>query len=189
MINLQNIYEDFITLSDFDSNNVDIANIAKNDKVNETLVKDIETAAANAGLEVKITHAITGHRTYTSSGNISRHTTGNAVDINTIDGVGGNSPGFKQKADKLVGELKKLGYELTTSESGKPKVIMWNSPGHYGHIHISVQDGVKPSSPTSTTKNQKSGYTGFGPIDALIKMTGKALGLEEELKRIKQLIK
>jgi hypothetical protein len=188
MIKLVNIYEDFITLSDFNSNNVDIADIADNDKVNHNLIKDIDTAARKAGLKIKITHAVTGHRTYTSSGNISRHTTGNAVDINTIDGISGNTPIFKEKANKLVDELQKLGYEHTTSESGKDKVIIWDSPNHYSHIHVSVQDGSKPSS-TSTTNDQKSLYTGFGPIDALIKLTGKGLGLEEELKRIKQLIK
>jgi hypothetical protein len=187
MMRLENVYEDFIKLSDLNSGNVDIADIAENDDVNENLIKDIETAAKNAGLKVKITHAVTGHRTHTSSGTISRHTKGNAVDINTIDGVGGNTSGFKEKADKLVGELKKLGYEHTTSESGKPKVVIWNSPEHYGHIHISISDGTSSSGTSSSS--QTSDDDEFSFIDVLKKVTGRALNLDEEIGRFKTLIK
>jgi hypothetical protein len=106
------------------------------DNINPSLLSDIQIAAKNAGVTVDITTAVSGHGEKTKSGNISRHPSGNAVDIAIIDGRA-VSPYNRSVVNKFVDELVKLGY-VKNSESGNPKAVLtFGVPGHDNHIHIS----------------------------------------------------
>ena len=121
------------------------------DSINDVLLKDIDAASKAAGLKVSITTAVSGHKETTKSGNKSRHSTGNAVDIAMINGVAIT----KETGDKLVAELKKMGYDTSGSESGKEKSVLWQVADHYNHVHVSNNSGSASSSGTSndTTGN------------------------------------
>jgi hypothetical protein len=134
------------TLSTY--SNIDFSNRVKNDRINPNLLADINKAAINAGVKVTITTAISGHRSTTKSGNISRHTTGNGIDIAIINGVGsggatnatnGNAT-FRTDGNKLKDALVALGYKLNV-ESGQTKAVLWQSNAggvnHFNHLHVS----------------------------------------------------
>lgn len=125
-----------------------------NDSINQNLLKDINTAAKAAGLKVSITTAVSGHKETTKSGTKSRHSTGNAVDIAMINGVAIT----KATGDKLVEELKKLGYTTSGSESGKDKVILWQVADHFNHIHVSNNSEVPSSYGDTTTEPSQTPY-------------------------------
>jgi len=109
-----------------------------NDDINPQLLSDVNTAALNSGLIVTITTAITGHKIDTSSGNLSRHTIGNAVDVAIING-NAVSPS-NTDVPSFVEQLVILGYveNPVTGESGHPKVVLtYPFKGHSTHVHIS----------------------------------------------------
>ncbi len=143
------------------------------DNINTSLLNDIETAAKNAGVKVYVTTAVSGHKEKTSSGNVSRHTTGNAVDISIIDGKSVRSLD-KSIIDKFVNELVKLGY-VRGSESGNPKAVLdytFKGGGHEGHIHVSRTDGS--SSDTSLVGTTTTSDTDIK--DPLLYQIGKNIG-------------
>ena len=112
----------------------------KGEKLNASLMSSISAAAVSAGVVVTITTGIGGHDSTTNSGNISRHTTGNAVDIAIIDGLAAKTSNdvAKQKADKFVAQLINAGFSRNL-EYGNPKAVLWNTSGHYNHIHVSFR--------------------------------------------------
>jgi hypothetical protein len=118
------------------------------DPVNKALLDDIKKAADNAGLKVTITTASTGHDQMTKSGNTSRHSYGAAIDIAIINGVGSKDPKFKEYGNRLRDELVRMGYSNNV-ESGKDKAVLWQTSGHYGHLHVSNIVGVKDKSTIS----------------------------------------
>ena len=121
--------------------------------INPTLISDIIKALKSINMRAQISWARTGHSKYTNNGNISRHWSGNAVDISVIEGVG-NSRGkssnkgignanFMKNGDRLVNELKKLGYSFGESNI---KAYLWrtNTGGnHWNHVHVSNKDRKK----------------------------------------------
>ena len=110
------------------------------EKVNPKLIADLTCAAKVLGFKsITISSAVTGHRKYTSSGAISRHAKGNAVDVSQINGLSVTHPVGKSMADKLVRFLLAKGYSFN-AENGHVKSVLWQSPGHYDHIHISRID-------------------------------------------------
>lgn len=152
---LMNISEtqEMITLSDENYSNVNVDNDTKNDRIPEVLLKDINTAAKNAGLTVTITTAKTGHGIKTKSNALSRHATEQAVDIAIINGIGSGkasnatngNPKFRDYGNKFVNELVKLGYVLN-QESGNEKAVLWQTNiggNHYNHVHISNKSNVE----------------------------------------------
>jgi hypothetical protein len=161
MRNLMKLNEDFIKVEDGDYSNVRIDSNSSDDKINQALLDDLETAAKNAGVYVTITTAVSGHSEETMSGNRSRHPDGNAVDISIIDGIGSSgatnekngNPDFREKGNRLTNQLEKLGYSRNT-ESGE-KGFLWqtNEGGnHFNHIHISnISD--KPSTTSQDDEN------------------------------------
>ena len=183
-------------------NNVDFENIGHgnpaSDKINTTLLQDVQNAAKSAGLKVNITTAVSGH------GKGTRHETGNAVDVARINGIGsggatnstnGNAK-FRELGNKLKDELVSMGY-IWNSESGNPKAVLWqtNTGGnHYNHVHISNTTNQSFSEPTSDNKtNKKSDSTSGSDLnnnynrlkpDPLITSWAKTLtdflGLKEE---------
>jgi len=128
--------------------NVLYADKVKNDPINPNLLADISTAAIIAEVQVTITTAVSGHKTNTKSGNISRHATGNGVDIAILNGIGsggatnatnGNAT-FRALGNRLKDALVSLGYTLNV-ESGQPKAVLWQSNAggvnHFNHLHVS----------------------------------------------------
>jgi hypothetical protein len=171
-------------------NNVDFENIGHgnpaSDKINTTLLQDVQNAAKSAGLKVNITTAVSGH------GKGTRHETGNAVDVARINGIGsggatnstnGNAK-FRELGNKLKDELVSMGY-IWNSESGNPKAVLWqtNTGGnHYNHVHISNTTNQSFSEPTSGS-DLNNNYNRLKP-DPLITSWAKTLtdflGLKEE---------
>ena len=151
--NILNLYENILSTEnqlkevvdsyeniDFKDNIVGSSTPSKDD-INTSLLKDIEIAAKRAGVKVDVTTAVSGHRTKTSSDNVSRHSTGNAVDISIINGKSVRTID-KNIIDRFVNELVKMGY-VRGVESGNPKAILdytFKGGGHEGHIHISRTD-------------------------------------------------
>jgi hypothetical protein len=174
------------------------------DNINVSLLQDIQTAAKNANLKVDITTAITGHRPGT------RHETGNAVDIAIINGKA-VSKSNRTDADKLVGELVKLGYAKNVAESGNDKVVLtFGMKDHDNHVHVSKKSNTdSSSSPLSTdpetedeTPSEEGGflsaYAGNIAKSIMGKNSkgedntfdiGKMIGLTENINRIKELLK
>ena len=82
MKSLMKINEDMITVSSGGYDYLTTDNDAtRSDKINRALLDDINTAAKRAGIKVTVTTAASGHGKLTKSGNKSRHTTNQAVDI------------------------------------------------------------------------------------------------------------
>jgi len=122
------------------------------DKINDVLLSDINAATKAAGLtKSSITTAVSGHKETTKSGNTSRHTNGTGVDIAIING----SAITKDTGDKLVAQLKGMGYDTSGSESGHPKAVLWQVKDHFNHVHVSNTTGA-PSTPGSDTSTDTS---------------------------------
>ena len=126
------------------------------DNINISLLNDIQKAAKNAGVTVDVTTAVSGHNEKTSSGNTSRHPSGNAVDIAIIN----NKPvsvSNRADADKFVDELVKLGY-TKNSESGNSKAVLtFGFQGHDDHVHVSNLSNATTQSSDGTTSSTSTG--------------------------------
>jgi hypothetical protein len=173
------------------------------DKINDVLLSDINAATKAAGLtKSSVTTAVSGHRETTKSGNTSRHTNGTGVDIAIING----SAITKDTGDKLVAQLKGMGYDTSGSESGHPKAVLWQVADHFNHVHVSNTTGA-PSTPGSvstsggtTTSDTTGGITDYKAVasnmftDALKTGLNK-IGvqtesrLDRDINKIKKLLK
>lgn len=175
MEKLINLLETNVKASSLNLSNVSIDSDSSSDLISSALLKDINTAASNAGINVTITTAVSGHNEKTTSGNVSRHTGGNAVDISIING----SSITKKLGDKLVSELVKLGYQSVEGETPSvPKSILWQVDGHTSHVHVSNTTGSSSGDGTSTTSDIDS-YARETARNFLGNMIGKALGVNE----------
>lgn len=129
------------------------------DKINPSLLADVDKAAGIAGTKGSITTAVTGHRTG------SRHNPGGlAVDLAMFDGKGyhsvedAKSKGIYDKIEKFVKALEGMGYKVN-SERGNDKAVLWfGFPNHHHHVHVSrlSDDGTSTSSSTPTEKESDS---------------------------------
>ena len=101
--------------------------------------------------------AKTGHNVNTKSGNLSRHSTNQAVDLSILNGDGCASctektitSSFSNNGDKIVNYLvKNCGY--TRGES-TDRGVLWKVDGHWNHIHVSSKSktpGCKVKTKTS----------------------------------------
>lgn len=106
--------------------------------LNPSLLKDIETAAVEAGVDVTITTAISGHRTGT------RHNpAGNAIDIAVVNGYGYSSQqdakrkGIYDAIMDFVRALQDLGYKKNRESGNDKAVLTFGFPNHHHHIHVS----------------------------------------------------
>ena len=117
------------------------------DKINTSLLKDIDEAARRANVNVSITTAVSGHRRG------SRHETGHAVDIAIVNDKGFGSEddaekkGIKDDIKRFVGELQKMGYSKNIESGNDKAVLTFGFPGHSHHVHVSrkSEDGVSQS--------------------------------------------
>jgi len=172
------------------------SSVPSKDRINTTLLNDINKAAKNAGVTVDVTTAVSGHKEKTSTGNISRHGSGNAVDISIINNTPVRSID-KKIIDRFVGELQKMGYVRGT-ESGNPKAVLdytFKGGGHKGHIHVSNTTNTPSkytnnsslknieNTPSNSDGNQQFIEPEFDFIDYVFNDK-----LNEELKRIKELL-
>lgn len=188
--NILNLYENILSTEnqlkevvdsyeniDFKDNIVGSSTPSKDD-INTSLLKDIEIAAKRAGVKVDVTTAVSGHRTKTSSGNVSRHSTGNAVDISIINGKSVRTID-KNIIDKFVNELVKMGY-VRGVESGNPKSILdytFKGGGHEGHIHISRTDkGASDISIGDDISSDGKSSSGDEIKDPLLYQIGQNIG-------------
>ncbi len=96
------------------------------------LLQDVRKAVQNAQIGNVLVYSAR-RATDTSS----RHKTGNALDLSAFNNIGyrTNPKKFKQLGDILVKELQKLGY--VRWEGANKKSYIWQSAGHYNHIHVS----------------------------------------------------
>jgi len=171
------------------------------DDINISLLQDIQTAAKNANLNVDITTAVSGHRPGT------RHETGNAVDIAKINGKSVSRTN-RGDADKLVGELVKLGYVKNVPESGNDKVVLtFGMKDHDNHVHVSKKSNTSSSNGTNSetgteTTSEEGGYLSSIASNIAETIVGKnskgeyntfnvldMAGLKEDINRIKELLK
>jgi len=142
-------------------NNIEFRNIGHgnpaSDNLNTSLLQDIQTAAKNAGVNVSVTTGISGHGNKTKSGGISRHTSGNAVDIAMINGKA-VSTSNRADADKLVNALVSMGYNKNAEGASNPKAVLtFGFEGHDDHVHVSNTGGESTQQPT--TSGSTSGTT------------------------------
>jgi hypothetical protein len=139
------------------------------------------------GFRMTISSLECGHGTTTSSGYVSEHSSGDAVDIAAIDGVpvtGHQGPGTL--ADALIKTVLRLQGTMHPHQV----ISLENLPGdtsfaladHYDHVHVGYYPGfeieyVSPFlSATTGRVDQGVDFTGTGPIaavgDATILATG-----------------
>jgi hypothetical protein len=139
------------------------------------------------GFNLGITALKCGHSTMTSSGSVSEHSTGDAVDIATIDGVpvsGHQGPGTL--ADTLIKDVLELQGTMhphqVISLEDLPGTTSFALPDHYDHVHIGYYPAYESAyvspflSATTGRIDQGVDFTGVGPIaavgDARILQTG-----------------
>lgn len=125
------------------------------DRINPALLKDVQTAASNAGIQVSITTAVSGHKKG------SRHETGNAIDVAMINGKGWSGEksaqrnGILDDINRFVSELEKLGYKKNVGETGNPKVVLtFGFKNHHHHVHVSnkTSDSSQPEVTPTTAQ-------------------------------------
>ena len=121
----------------------------RKDKINPSLLADVDKAAKAANVKVSVTTAVSGHR------NSGRHPKGNAVDIAIINGKGFKSKseaqanGIYDDINRFVDELVKMGYKKNTESGNDKAVLTFGFKDHDNHVHVSrISD-----SGTSTSNN------------------------------------
>jgi hypothetical protein len=169
------------------------------DKINPSLLADIDKAAKSSNIKVSITTAVSGHDTG------SRHEVGNAVDIAKINGVGilslenAKKMGIYDAINNFVNELVKMGY-IKNSESGNDKAVLtFGFKGHDNHIHVSRKsdDGTSSGSTdlsvtqdgTTSSNNIENIEVNPGFVQQIMKNFTPRTPVLEEINRIKTLMK
>jgi hypothetical protein len=130
------------------------------------------------GFRLTITSLECGHGTQTSSGYVSEHSSGNAVDIAAIDGVpvtGHQGPG--SLTDALIKTVLRLQGTMhphqVISLEDLPGETSFSLPDHYDHVHVGYYPGfeieyVSPFLSATTGRiDQGVDFTGTGPIAAV----------------------
>ncbi len=180
MKKLISLLEQNVTVGSLNLSNVSIDSDSSSDLISSALLKDINTAASNAGVKVEITTAVSNHSSETSSGNKSRHPDGFAVDISKINDKSVSTN--KKDADNFVSQLKSMGYDASGSESGHPKEVIWQTDNeHRNHVHVSNTSGSSSGDGTSTTSssNDVDSYARETARNFIGNMIGNALGVNE----------
>jgi peptidoglycan hydrolase-like protein with peptidoglycan-binding domain len=144
---VETINERLVTIGDTSYSYLTVDNDISQDQVNKNLLDDLDRAGEMADVKIRITTASSDHGSRTSTGNVSRHGYGAAVDIASLNGVGANNPKFNGYGNLVKDALVNLGYVLN-SESGNPKSILWQTNiggNHFNHIHVSNKEGISDS--------------------------------------------
>ena len=185
--------------------NIEVDSDIALDLVNDALLSGICSAAKASGVNVKITTATSDHPVETDSGSISRHSTGNGVDISIINGKSVKDASNRPNVDNFVSKLEQLGY-VRNSEGSNKKSVLWQMADHYNHVHVSNMEETTSNDGTTTTSGT-TGTAGANDIDTIAKQGsenlinsllgsafGNTLGLKEqrvnkEISKIKNLLK
>jgi murein DD-endopeptidase MepM/ murein hydrolase activator NlpD len=130
------------------------------------------------GFQLRISALKCGHSYLTTSGNVSEHSTGGAVDIAEIDGVpvtGHQGPGTL--TDELIKTVLQLQGTMhphqVISLEDLPGETSFALPDHYDHVHIGYAPGIESEyvspfvSATQGRIDQGVDFTGAGPILAV----------------------
>jgi len=169
-------------LSIYDCGRSDIAS----GRIDRRLLAMLEYLVSK-GFRLTITSLECGHSTLTSSGYVSEHSTGDAVDIAAIDDVpvtGHQGPGTL--ADALIKTVLRLQGTMhphqVISLEDLPGETSFALSDHYDHVHVGYSPGfeieyVSPFLSATTGRiDQGVDFTGTGPIaavgDAVILATG-----------------
>lgn len=185
--------------------NIEVDSDIALDLVNDALLSGICSAAKAAGVNVKITTATSDHPVETDSGSISRHSTGNGVDISIINGKAVKDASNRPNVDNFVSKLEQLGY-VRNSEGSNKKSVLWQMADHYNHVHVSNMEETTSNDGTTTTSGDTT-TTKTDDIDTIAKQGsenlinsllstafGNTLGLKEqrvnkEIDKIRNLLK
>jgi len=175
----------FVNFKDVSYGNLRFAKKVLNDKINKSLLDDLDRAGELAGVTVSITTAKSGHGVKTKTGNISRHSKETAVDIGILNGVSGKgasnpnngNPEFRKLGNKLKDALVSLGYVWNT-ERGNQKAVLWQTTlggNHYNHLHVS-NNGDPSDVKTPIEKNDSDNKT-ILPVIATVEVLKKLIEL------------
>ena len=182
--------------------NIEVDSDISLDLVNDALLSGICSAAKAVGVNVRITTAVSDHPIETNTGSISRHSTGNGVDISIINGKAVKDASNRTNVDNFVSKLEQLGY-ARNSEGSNKKSVLWRMVDHYNHVHVSNMEETSSNSGTNGT----SGTSGADEIDSIATQGsenlinsllgsafGDTLGLKEqrvnkEIDKIRNLLK
>lgn len=108
------------------------------DVINPIFLREIEEAAESAGITYfRINSIFTGHPTKAKSGNISRHSRGQAMDLGRFNRLSPGSAEFKELGDKFVAALRNKGYKFGERGQDTQRSYLWWVSDHYDHIHVS----------------------------------------------------
>jgi hypothetical protein len=135
------------------------------DKINPSLLDDVDEAAKRANVKVSITTAVSGHRKG------SRHEKGLAVDIAMINGQGYRSEndakkkGIYEPIMRFVHELEKMGYTKNTESGNDKAVLTFGFPQHHHHVHVSRNSDDGKSDTNGVTHTQKTNDTDTNNIE------------------------
>jgi len=129
--------------------NLIFADRTKNDKINKSLLDDINDAARSIDAKVTIDYAKTGHKPFTDNGNITRHWRNSAVDIDFIV-VGDKkyvvSLENRDIVEKFTNALQSMGYNKNSETPSHPKAFLtFGFEGHSNHVHVSNTTGTSSS--------------------------------------------
>ena len=190
MKKLINLLEEVGSVDTTSYPNIKFEGATASDKINLSLLSDINVAANAAGITVSLGTAVSGHKEKTSSGNVSRHTTGEAVDISRIDGVGWKSKSDAESKkilrgiESFVSNLRNAGYTVNNESGNSKAVLYFGFPEHDNHIHISNKVGsssskVSQEKPETTPPTSAEEYATDTLINALSGTFKPLLGLNE----------
>jgi hypothetical protein len=192
MKKLTTLLEELGSIDASSYSNIQFEGATLSDKVNLSLLKDINNAAKSSGIKVTISSIVTGHRELTSSGQVSRHKTGEAVDISRVNGVGWSSKSDAQSKNILssiesfVTNLKNDGYAINSESNNSKSVLYFGFPDHENHIHISNKTSGSSNTGTSDDDSKKNSPTSYAR-DYLIKsisgLVKPMFGLNESKER------
>jgi hypothetical protein len=131
------VSEILVTPSEAMYPNLKFAKRTRQDQISKALLDDLQKATEMTGLDITIDFAKTGHGKYAKSGNVSRHWSQQAVDIDFIDGKV-VSPKNRQVVDKFVNALLSMGYNKNAEGKTHPKAVLtFGFAGHDDHVHVS----------------------------------------------------
>ncbi len=123
--------------------------------VDRRVLATLEFLAAS-GLKPTVSSLTCGHGYYTSSGNVSEHSSGNAVDIAKVNGI----PILGHQGEGSITDIT-IRRLLTLQGTIKPHQIIslmkydgtdntLALPDHYDHIHLGFQPAYQPGTPEAS---------------------------------------
>ncbi len=143
-------------------------------QIDRRVLAVLEYLRAKGFDELTITALKCGHSYLTSSGNVSEHTTGDAVDIAEIDNVpvtGHQGPGTL--ADQLIKDVLQLQGTMephqVISLEDLPGEVSFALPDHYDHVHI----GFRPVESGNPFESPATSLLDPGQWERLIERLGK----------------